>query len=230
MSLGIFGKVSLLVKAETHSVLDKQIDAHSVEAHEQLLRELEAAMQAESTESIRAGVTAKNLHLQIAEIQTHIDEYQAGINRILTKPDHNDDDVTTMTEHMMELENEIESIKSQETAANENCRILTETLKQLKDRHKVMMDELQQLRAAKSQNAADSRALEAVRKAKDLTEGVDSVHLGGALAAAKQQSEVTREELRQAVGNIQSTPEALLQKSKVQQRIDEMRAKLQAGN
>jgi hypothetical protein len=41
MALGIFDKVSLLVKSKTHDLLDREIDKNSVPAYEQLIRELE---------------------------------------------------------------------------------------------------------------------------------------------------------------------------------------------
>ena len=228
MALGIFSKISLISKSGAHSLLDKIIDANSVEALEQFIRELEAAMQAESTETIKADVMAKGLHQQIASIQSQVDQFNNAINRLLGDDDpSNDKDAEPMAAHVIELEDEIENLKAQETAANENHQLLSDTLDKLKERHTTMVTQLRQLRAAKSQTAADNKAANAVRNIQNLTTGVDSVHLGGALANAQNQSAVAREELRQAVGSIQSTPEALLQKSKAEQRIAEMRAKLQ---
>lgn len=84
------------------------------------------------------------------------------------------------------------------------------------------------VRRAVSQAAADTQALNAVRKVQDLTTGVDSTHLGGALQKAKDQSAVAREELSQAVGGMTSSPEAMLQKSQAAARIAAMRAKAAA--
>jgi phage shock protein A len=229
MALSIFAKGSLIVKSGAHSLLDKIIDANSVPAHEQLIRELEAAMQTESTECIRADVAAKSLHVQVASIQQHIDEFNAAIQANIDDGDPtNDGDQIPMMNHVMELETERDDIKSQESALIENHRLLSETLDKLKERHTSMVRELGQLRRAVSQAAADTQALNAVRKVQDLTTGVDSTHMGGALEAAKQKSAVAREELNQAVGGMQSSPEALLQKSQAAARIAAMRAKAAA--
>jgi phage shock protein A len=226
MALGIFAKSSLIVKSTAHSVLDKIIDANSVPAHEQLIRELESAMQAESTECIKADVAAKSLHLQIASIQAQIDEFMAAIQVNIDDGDPtNDADQIPMAQHVTDLQEEMEDVKAQEASANENHRLLASTLEKLRERHTIMVKELQQLRRAVSQAAADTQALNAVRKVQDLTTGVDSTHLGGALEAAKQKSAVAREELSQAVGSMKSSPEALLQKSKAQALLASMRAK-----
>jgi acetolactate synthase small subunit len=226
MALSIFSKATLIVKASAHSVLDKVIDANSVPAHEQLIRELEAAIQTESTECIRADVAAKAMHLQISAIQEHIDEFMAAIQANMDDGDPtNDGDQIPMAAHVTELQEELEDVKSQESALVENHRLLAITLDKLRERHTLMVKELQQLRRAVSQAKSDTQALNAVRKVQDLTTGVDSTHLGGALAAAKQQSAVAREELTQAVSGMQSTPEALLQKSKAQALLASMRAK-----
>ena len=229
MALSIFSKATLIVKASAHSVLDKVIDANSVPAHEQLIRELEAAMQTESTECIRADVAAKSMHLQVAAIQQHIDEFMAAIQANIDDGDPtNDDEQIPMAAHVNELKEEQEDVKSQEAALLENHRLLSMTLDKLKERHTLMVKELQQLRRAVSQAAADTQALNAVRKVQDLTTGVDSTHLGGALQAAQQKSAVAREELNQAVSGMQSSPEALLQKSKAQALLASMRAKAAA--
>ena len=226
MALSIFSKATLIVKASAHSVLDKVIDANSVPAHEQLIRELETAMQTESTECIRADVAAKSMHLQIAAIQQHIDEFMAAIQANMDDGDPtNDDEQIPMAAHVTELQGELEDVKSQESALIENHRLLATTLDKLKERHTLMVRELQQLRRAVSQASADTQALNAVRKVQDLTTGVDSTHLGGALQKAKDQSAVAREELNQAVSGMQSSPEALLQKSKAQALLASMRAK-----
>ena len=227
MALSIFSKVTLIAKAGAHSLLDKQIDAHSVEAHEQLIRELETAIQSESTETIRAEVAAKSLHLQVTAIQKQIDEFNAAIETNLNDGDPtNDHEAETMMTHVIELEQERDSIKSQEDSTNENHTLLADTLEKLRERHKKMVSELNELRRAVSQAKTDNQALKAVRQAKDLTEGVDSAHLGGALDKARQDSEVARAELKDAVGSIQSTPEALLQKNQAAARIVAMRAKI----
>ena len=126
------------------------------------------------------------------------------------------------------LRGERDELKASEDAANENYKLLSETLGKLKDRHSQMMKQLRALRSAVSQAKTDNKALAAVRAVNELTTGVDSVHLGGALEKAKQESAVARQELKQAVGSIQDSPEALLQKSKAAARIAEMRAKLGA--
>ena len=223
--MNLFGKAKLIIKAGSHSVLDRIIDANSVEAHEQLIRDLEAAMQSESTETIRAQVEAQTLHTKIAAIQQQIDDFNAGIEAQIKEGGH-DHEVETMMNHVMELEGERDELKASEQAANENYTLLNETLGKLKDRHTQMMKELRALRSAVSQAKTDQKAVAAVRAVNDLTTGVDSMHLGGALDRAKQESEVARQELRQAVGSIQDSPEAILQKSKAQARIAEMRAKL----
>lgn len=226
--MNLFGKAKLIVKASSHGVLDRIIDANSVEAHEQLIRDLETAMQSESTETIRAQVEAQTLHTKIAAIQQQIDDFNAGIETQMKEGGH-DHEVETMMTHVMELEGERDELKASEQAANENYTLLNETLGKLKDRHAQMMKELRSLRTAVSQAKTDQKAVAAVRAVNDLTTGVDSMHLGGALNRAKQESEVARQELKQAVGSIQDSPEAILQKSKAQARIAEMRAKLAAS-
>jgi phage shock protein A len=225
MALGIFDKVSLLVKATAHDLLDRQIDAKSIPAHEQLIRELEAAIRKESTETIKADVTAKNLKNQIASIQGQIDDFlaaiQANIDDGITENDH---EQIPMMEHVEELEAEIADIKAQEEAATQNFQLMSATLEKLKQRHKTMVQELGQLRRATSQATADESALKTVQRLKDLTEGVDSTHLGGALANAQARSQVARAELQQAVGEIKDNPEALLAKNKAAARIAAMRA------
>lgn len=228
MALGIFAKSSLIVKSGAHSILDKIIDANSVPAHEQLIRELEAAMQTESTECIRADVAAKSLHLQLAAIQQHIDEFMAAIQANIDAGHTEGGDQDTMAQHVVDLNEELEDVKAQEASANENHRLLSETLGKLKERHSTMVKELQQLRRAVSQAAADNQALKAVRQVQDLTTGVNSTHLGGALQKAKDESAVAREELNQAVSGMTSSPEALLQKSKAQALLASMRAKAAA--
>lgn len=226
MALSIFSKVTLIAKASTHSVLDKIIDANSVPAHEELIRELEAALQTESTACIKADVAAKSIHLQIAAIQTHIDEYLAGIQTNMDDGDPtNDDDQLVMAQHVTDLKEELEDVKSQEASTIANHKALAETVTKLREKRDTMVKELQQLRRAVAQAADDTQALNAVRKVQDLTTGVDSTHLGGALEAAKQKSAVAREELNQAVGGMQSSPEALLQKSKAQALLASMRTK-----
>lgn len=223
----LFSKATLIVKASAHGVLDRIIDANSVEAHEQLIRDLEAAMQSESTETIKAQVEAQSMHTKIAAIQQQIDDFNAGIQANLNDGDpSNDHEAETMMNHVIELEGERDELKASEQAANENYTLLNETLGKLKDRHAQMMKELRGLRSAVSQAKTDNKALEAVRAVNDLTTGVDSMHLGGALDKAKQESAVARQELKQAVGSIQDSPEALLQKSKAQARIAEMRKAL----
>jgi phage shock protein A len=229
MALGLFQKSSLIVKSTAHSVLDKIIDANSVPAHEQLIRELEAALQTETTECIKAEVAAKAIHLQIAAIQTHIDEYMAGIQANIDDGDPtNDGDQLVMAQHVTDLKEELEDVKSQEASSIENHRVLSETVGKLREKRDAMVKQLQQLRRAVTQAAADTQAVNAVRKVQDLTTGVDSTHLGGALEAAKQKSAVAREELNQAVSGMQSSPEALLQKSKAQALLASMRAKASA--
>jgi phage shock protein A len=223
----LFSKATLIVKASAHGVLDRIIDANSVEAHEQLIRDLEEAIQSESTETIKAQVEAQTLHTKVGAIQQQIDDFTAGIAANLSDGDpSNDHEAETMMNHVMELEGERDELKASEQAAGENYKLLSETLGKLKDRHSVMMKELRSLRNAVSQAKKDQKALDAMRKVNDLTSGVDSMHLGGALDAAKQRSAVAREELKQAVGSIKDSPEALLQKSKAAARIAEMRANL----
>jgi phage shock protein A len=225
MALGIFDKVTLLVKATTHDLLNKAIDANSIPAHEQLIRDLEAAIRSESTETIKAEVAAKNLKLQIAAIQGHIDEFLAAIQANIDDGDPtNDHEQIPMMEHVEELEVELADVKSQEEAAAQNFQLLSTTLDKLKQRHKVMVQELGQLRRATSQARTDEAALKTVQRVKDLTEGVDSAHLGGALANAQTRSQVARAELSQAVGEIKDSPEALLAKNKASARIAAMRA------
>ena len=227
--MNLFGKAKLIVKSTAHGVLDRVIDANSVEATEQLIRDLEAAMQSESTETIRAQVEAQTLHTKVTVIQQQIDDFNAGIAANLNDGDpSNDHEAETMMNHVMELEGERDELKASEDAANENYKLLSETLGKLKDRHSQMMKQLRALRSAVSQAKTDNKALAAVRAVNELTTGVDSVHLGGALEKAKQESAVARQELKKAVGSIQDIPEALLQKSKAAARIAEMRAKLGA--
>lgn len=129
-----------------------------------------------------------------------------------------------MMEHVEELESEISSTKAQEDAAKQNYQLLSTTLDKLKQRHKLMVKELGELRRATSQAKTDETALKTVQRLKDLTEGVDSTHLGGALANAQARSQVARAELQQAVGEIKDSPEALLAKNKAAARIAAMRA------
>jgi hypothetical protein len=99
-------------------------------------------------------------------------------------------------------------------------------LGKLKDRHGQMMKQLRSLRSAVSQAKTDQKAVAAVRAVNDLTTGVDSMHLGGALEKAQQESAVARQELKQAVGSIKDDPAALLQKSQAAARIAAMRKSL----
>jgi chromosome segregation ATPase len=223
--MNLFSKAKLIVKATSHDILDRVIDANSVPAHEQLIRDLEAAMQAESTETIKAQVEAQTLHVKIAAIQQQIDDYNAGIVTQMKAGGH-DHEVEEMMNHVVEFEAERDEVKASEDAANENYKLLSETLGKLRDKHTQMMKELRALRTAVSQAKTDQGALETMRKVNDLTQGVDSMHLGGALAAAQQKSAVARAELRNEVGNIQDSPEAALQKAKVAARLADMRAKL----
>jgi hypothetical protein len=139
-------------------------------------------------------------------------------------------DVTTSIQNGIKaMHSKLSSPMAKGVVAGGNVTIITllnETLGKLKDRHAQMMKELRALRSAVSQAKTDQKAVAAVRAVNDLTTGVESMHLGGALDRAKQESAVAREELKQAVGSIQDSPEVLLQKSKAQQRIAEMRAKL----
>jgi phage shock protein A len=227
MALSIFSKIAIIAKSGTHSLLDKLIDMNDVGAVEQLIRDLEAAIQTESTEAIRADVNAKSLHTQATAIQAKIDQFNKAIERILGDDDpSNDGDAEPMAAKVISLEEEVEEIKASETSATENHNLLADTLSKLQERHLAMIKQLRQLRSAKTQAAADNQAVKAVRQAKAITEGVDSTHLGDALHKAQENSAVAREELKQAVGGIQSSPEALLAKSAAAQRIAEMRAKL----
>lgn len=230
MPLGIFSKAKLVVQAATHSVLDKVIDMNSIPATEQLIRELEQAMQEESTATIRADVEAQTAHTKVAAIQTQIDEFNAAIEANLNDGDpSNDHEAETMMTHVMELESERDEIKANEQAAIENHKMLAETLEKLKQRHSDMMKNLRQLRSATAQASADKNALSAVRKANDMATGVDSMHLGNALERAQTESKVARAELQTAVGNLQDTPQALLQKNQAAARIAALRAKLGGG-
>lgn len=227
MALGLFSKAKILIQAGSHALLDKIIDANSIPAHEQIIRELEAAMQQESTATIKADVEVNSLGTKITAIQSQIDDFNAAIEVNLNDGDpSNDHEAEIMMTHIMELESERDEIAASQTAAKENHKLLSDTLAKLKQRHTQMMKELRALRTATAQASADEQALKAVRKANDLATGVDSMHLGGALEKAKQASQVARAELREAVGSVQDTPEALLQKSKAASRIAEMRAKL----
>jgi DNA repair exonuclease SbcCD ATPase subunit len=224
MALGIFDKVTLLVKAKSHDLLDRQIEANSVPAHEQLIRELEGAIRAESTETIKADVAAKNLHTQVGVIQQHINEYLAGIQANIDDGDpSNDHEQAPMMMHVEELEAEMADIKAQEETANKNHTLLATTLEKLQERHKTMVRELSQLRRAVSQANTDENALKTVQKVKDLTDGVDSAHLGNALAHAQERSQVASAQLEQAVGSIQDSPEALLAKNSAMARLAAMR-------
>lgn len=225
MALGICDKITLLVKAKSHDLLNRAIDANSVPAHEQLIRDLEAAIRSESTETIKAEVAAKNLKLQIAAIKGHIDEFLAAVQANIDDGDEsNDHEQIPLMEHVEELEAELADVKDQEAAANQNHQLLATTLDKLKQRHKVMVQELGQLRRVTSQAKTDEAALKTVQRVKDLTEGVDSAGLGNALANAKARSQVAQAELQQAVGEIKDSPEALLAKSKASARIAAMRA------
>ena len=103
--MNLFGKAKLIVKSTAHGVLDRVIDANSVEATEQLIRDLEAAMQSESTETIRAQVEAQTLHTKVTVIQQQIDDFNAGIAANLNDGDpSNDHEAETMMNHVMELE------------------------------------------------------------------------------------------------------------------------------
>jgi phage shock protein A len=225
MALGLFDKVTLLVKSSAHDVLNRAIEARSIPAHEQLIRDLEAAIRSESTETIKAEVTSKNLHTQVEVLQGQINEFLAAIQANIDDGDvSNDHEQIPMMEHVEELESEISSIKAQEDAAKQNYQLLSTTLDKLKQRHKLMVKELGELRRATSQAKTDETALKTVQRLKDLTEGVDSTHLGGALANAQARSQVARAELQQAVGEIKDSPEALLAKNKAAARIAAMRA------
>ena len=229
MALGIFEKVGLIAKSNAHNLLDRMIDAQSILAHEQLIRELEAAMQAESTETIKAEVQANSLHDKVKALQKQIDSFNAAIEANLGDGDPtNDHEAETLMTHVMGLESERDELLASEKATIENHQLLADTLEKLKERHTKMRKELAELRRVTTQAKADQNALNAVRKVNNLVEGVDSAHLGGALERAREQSAVARQELKQAVGDIQSTPEALLQKSQAQQRIAALRAKLAA--
>jgi len=225
--MNLFSKAKLIVKSTSHGILDRIIDNNSVEATEQLIRDLEAAMQSESTETIKAQVEAQTLHTKVSAIQQQIDDFNAGITANLNDGDpSNDHEAEIMMNHVLELEGERDELKASEASANENYTLLNETLGKLKDRHGQMMKQLRSLRSAVSQAKTDQKAVAAVRAVNDLTTGVDSMHLGGALAKAQQESAVAREELKQAVGSIKDDPEALLQKSKAAARIAEMRKNL----
>jgi hypothetical protein len=225
MALGICDKITLLVKAKSHDLLNRAIDANSVPMHEQLIRDLEGAIRSESTETIKAEVTAKNLKLQAAAIQGHIDEFLAAVQANIDDGDEtNDHEQIPMMEHVEELETELADVKAQEDNATQNHKLLVDTLGKLKQRHKIMVRELGQLRSAVSQAKTDESTLKTVQRAKDLTEGVDSAGLGNALANAKLKSQVARAELQDAVGEIKDSPEVLLAKSKASARIAAMRA------
>ena len=129
-----------------------------------------------------------------------------------------------MMEHVEELEAELASVKDQEASATQNFQLLSTTLDKLKQRHKVMIQELGQLRRVTSQAKTDEAALKTVQMAKDLTEGVDSAGLGSALANAKVRSQVAQAQLQEAVGEIKDSPEAMLARSKASARIAAMRA------
>jgi chromosome segregation ATPase len=161
----------------------------------------------------------------MAVIQGHIDEFLAAIQaNIDDRNTANDHEQIPMMEHVEELEGELASVKAQEEAAAQNYQLLSTTLEKLKQRHKLMVKELGELRRATSQAKTDEAALKTVQKLKDLTEGVDSTSLGGALANAQARSQVARAELQQAVGEIKDSPEALLAKNKAAARIAAMRA------
>ena len=227
MALSLFSKAKLIVQSTSHGLLDRVIDVNSVEAHEQLIRDLEAAMQAESTATIKAQVNAKGLHDQTAAIQQQIDDFTAGAKAILTDDDpSNDGDAEPLMAHAIELEEERDAIVASETAANENAKMLADTMTKLRAKHTQMMKELKALRTATAQAKTDNEALATMRKVNSLTSGVDSAHMGSALKNAQEASAVAREELKQAVGEVKDTPEALLAKSKAAARIAAMRASL----
>lgn len=227
MAFSLFKKATLIVQSGSHALLDKIIDANSIPAHEQLIRDLEAAMQEESTATIRAQVEAESLSTKINAIQTQIDEFNAAIETNLNDGDpSNDHEAETMMTHVMELESERDELKASQSAADENHKLLAGTLDKLKQRHTQMMKELRALRSATAQAASDKKAVAAVQAANNLVTGVDSAHLGGALDRAKQESAVARQQLKEAVGAVGDSPEALLQKNQAAARIAAMRAKL----
>jgi chromosome segregation ATPase len=174
-------------------------------------------------------VIAKNIPTKVTAIQASINEFLAAIQDNIDDGDPgNDHEQIPMMEHVEELESELSSIKAQEEAAQQNYQLRSATLGKLKQRHKTMVQELGQLRQAVSQASADESALRTTQKLKDLTEGVDSAHLGNALANAQTRSQVARAELQQAVGEIKDSPEALLAKNSAAASISAMRAKAAA--
>lgn len=225
--MNIFSKATLLVKAGSHGLLDKIIDANSIPAHEQIIRDLEEAIQKESTAAITAQVEANSINVKVKAIQEQIDEYNKAIEFNLNDGDpSNDHEAEKMMQRVIELEEERDEIKGTADSAVQNHKLLSETVEKLRQRHSQMMKELRALRNVTKQAKADQSALKAVRQANELASGVDSMHLGGALDRAKQESAVARAELQQAVGQMQDTPDALLAKSKASARLAEMRAKL----
>lgn len=227
MALGIFDKVSLIVKSNVHDLLDRAIDANSIPAHEQLIRELEKAIQTESTEQIKAEVQVNSLHTKITAIQKQIDEFNASAETILSDDDPtNDSQAETLLNHVIELEGERDELAASEAATSENHKMLANTVEKMRQRHTKLVKDLKELRRVTSQAKSDQTALNAVRKVNNLVEGVDAAHLGGAIDRAKEKSAVARAELRQAVGTIQDTPEAILQRSQAQQRVAALKAKL----
>lgn len=227
MSLArIFSKASTLVEASIEGLLNRQLDEHSPEVLEKYIEDLAAVMPEQSKNKLRARHEADSYPAQISALVAEAAEYESAAQRYLDNDDTSDDyKAEPLVTHQLEIEEQIEALRSSQAAAVQKAELLEKTFKQLQERHAQMLKQLKALKAAKREQKSTEEALAAVTSAKKITEGVSAVNMGDALKRAQSEAEVSRMALQEQVGTIQDSPEALLAQSKVQQRLAALRAK-----
>ncbi len=200
----VMEKLRTIVLGNVHAFLDAAIDASSIPAIKQNIRDMEEAIETLETEAINAEGEMNVAKEKQTTLQAQADELNTNIDLILGDGDETNDSQAVL------LEARLTGVKEALDAANEEVATYKETMDSvdkvvnaLKAKLEVMMRQLGVLEAQEKTSGAKKKAAEAIQAAIKLTGAQTSID--NVAQRVNKKSHIADAKLRRAMGGMESS-------------------------
>lgn len=166
--MGIFGRISTLVKAHVNDILDKAVDMNSIPVLKQYIRELEVAISDNKHQAAVAAASVTTLSNQHDNVQREIDQATVRGKAFMSKTPPDEANARLCASHITDLKTELASFDEQITTAKATSEQMDAFVAKLDEKHRTIMTRLRILETKDGSSKALDGAVSSLKRVEPL--------------------------------------------------------------
>jgi phage shock protein A len=176
MEMGIFSKLTVLVKAHSNDLLDKEIDRNSIPVMKQYVRDLEDAITLAKHNAAVVAASVTTLTARAAAEQKSIDDATAGGKAFMAKNPPDVANARILATRVHTFQTDLASLQSQIETAKANSQTLDQQTAMMDAKHQEAMSQLRDLESKVMNTQTLQASTSSLKKFNDAAGGVDNMN------------------------------------------------------